>query len=111
MSIYNRMHSTISIGPLQVHYYSLQYTRRANGSLFHTEGPTTENAQVCLVEVQVRAKGSKSTPMSLSAGSCDLWCPRWDRNGLAGRPLLCAKPFLDYTSISFMCVRQLISTN
>jgi len=38
---------------------------------FHTEGPTTENAWAWLVEVQ--AKGTKSIPVPLSGGNCDLW--------------------------------------
>src|SRR6218665_1832953 len=33
-----------------------------NGSLFHTEGPTTENARAWVVDV--RAKGTKSNPCS-----------------------------------------------
>jgi len=38
-------------------------TALANGSLFLTEGPTTENARVFRVEV--RANGTKSTPRSI----------------------------------------------
>jgi len=57
--------------------------RCANGSPFHTEGPTTKNARVCLVNVQ--AKGTKGTPVPLSGGSCDLWCPGWESKDFADR--------------------------
>src|SRR6218665_4149116 len=36
---------------------TLGSNRRANGSQFHTEGPTTENARVC--PVKVGAKGTR----------------------------------------------------
>src|SRR6218665_113051 len=42
---------------------TLGNNRCTNGSPFHTEGPTTENARAWLVEV--RAKGTKSNPRSI----------------------------------------------
>ena len=43
--------------------------RRANGSLFHKEGPTIESARLCLVDV--RAKETRSTSVPLSGWSGD----------------------------------------
>src|SRR6218665_264033 len=56
---------------------------RQRKPIYHTEGPTTENARPGLWRYE--QKEQKVTPVPMGGVNCDLWCPGWDSKDLGGR--------------------------